>query len=300
MSILKIKDLTKKYGDFEVLKGINLEIKSPGIYALVGPNGAGKTTLFNIIANLISKTSGEIEVVGKKNTDESIFYETAFLKDNNVLYDYLTGYDHLNFIKFTHKLSSERIEEIVKKLQIKSYMNKKVGEYSLGMKQHLLIALAMLNKPKLMVLDEPLNGLDPTAIIKVRYLFKELANTGTAILISSHTLSEIDKLTNHIMFLKDGKLVEESLDYSNENIYYLQLEDITNIDFNNIDFDGIEWSIYENRLKVNIKSKSFNELIKILLNNGIKIINIDRVNKGSEEKYIEMFPDEMKKIKEYI
>lgn len=108
--------------------------------------------MFNIISNLLNKSSGEIEVVGKKNTDESIFYETSFLKDNNVLYDYLTGYDHLNFIKLTQKLSNDRVEEVVKKLQIESYMNKKVGEYSLGMKQHLLIALAMLNKPKLMIL----------------------------------------------------------------------------------------------------------------------------------------------------
>lgn len=300
MCILKIKDLTKKYGDFEVLKGINLEINSPGIYALVGPNGAGKTTLFNIISNLLNKSSGEIEVVGKKNTDESIFYETSFLKDNNVLYDYLTGYDHLNFIKLTQKLSNDRVEEVVKKLQIESYMNKKVGEYSLGMKQHLLIALAMLNKPKLMILDEPLNGLDPTAIIKVRHLFKELVNSGTAILISSHTLSEIDKLTNHIMFLKDGKIVSESLDYSNDNMYYLELEDISNLGLEKIIFEDIEWTIDENRIKVNLKSKSINDLLKLLIDNDIRIVDIEKVKKGSEEKYIEMFPDEMDKIKGYV
>lgn len=300
MCILKIKDLTKKYGDFEVLKGINLEINSPGIYALVGPNGAGKTTLFNIISNLLNKSSGEIEVVGKKNTDESIFYETSFLKDNNVLYDYLTGYDHLNFIKLTQKLSNDRVEEVVKKLQIESYMNKKVGEYSLGMKQHLLIALAMLNKPKLMILDEPLNGLDPTAIIKVRHLFKELVNSGTAILISSHTLSEIDKLTNHIMFLKDGKIVSESLDYSNDNMYYLELEDIPNLGLEKIIFEDIEWTIDENRIKVNLKSKSINDLLKLLIDNDIRIVDIEKVKKGSEEKYIEMFPDEMDKIKGYV
>ncbi|MGY3776307.1 ABC transporter ATP-binding protein [Helcococcus sueciensis] len=300
MCILKIKDLTKKYGDFEVLKGINLEINSPGIYALVGPNGAGKTTLFNIISNLLNKSSGEIEVVGKKNTDESIFYETSFLKDNNVLYDYLTGYDHLNFIKLTQKLSKDRVEEVVKKLQIESYMNKKVGEYSLGMKQHLLIALAMLNRPKLMILDEPLNGLDPTAIIKVRHLFKELVNSGTAILISSHTLSEIDKLTNHIMFLKDGKIVSESLDYSNDNMYYLELEDIPNLGLEKIIFEDIEWTIDENRIKVNLKSKSINDLLKLLIDNDIRIVDIEKVKKGSEEKYIEMFPDEMDKIKGYV
>lgn len=300
MSILKIKDLKKKYGNHEVLNGINLQIETPGIYAVVGPNGAGKTTLFNLISNLIKADSGDIEVVGKKNTNEDIFFETSFLKDNNVLYDYLTGYDHLNFIKLAQKLPKDRVEEVVRKLQIESYMGRKVGDYSLGMKQHLLIALAMLNKPKLMILDEPLNGLDPTAVIKVRYLLKELVSQGTAILFSSHTLSEIDKLTGNIMFLKDGRIVEKKLEYSNENIYILEIENISDINFNDIDFTGFEWSIFENKLKVELKSKSLNELLQLLLNNNIKIMDINRYKKGSEEKYIEMFPDEMEKIKEYM
>ena len=212
MSILKIEGLTKSYGNNQVLKGIDLEIKEPGIYALVGPNGAGKSTLFNTIANLISSTSGKIEVVGKSNKDTDIFYEASFLKDNRVLYDYLSGYDHLYFIQTAQKLPKERVKEVVDKLGIESYMAKRTGDYSLGMKQHLLIAMAMLNKPKLMILDEPLNGLDPTAIIKVRKLFKELEEEGTTILIASHTLSEIDRLTDKIMFLKDGKILFEDED----------------------------------------------------------------------------------------
>lgn len=300
MSILKIKDLKKKYGNHEVLDGINLQIDSPGIYAVVGPNGAGKTTLFNLISNLINADSGTIEVVGKNNSNKDIFFETSFLKDNNVLYDYLTGYDHLNFIKLAQKLPKDRVEEVVRKLQIESYMSRKVGDYSLGMKQHLLIALAMLNQPKLMILDEPLNGLDPTAVIKVRYLFKEIVSQGTAILFSSHTLSEIDKLTSNIMFLKDGRIVEKNIDYSNENIYILEIENISDISFNDIDFTGFDWSIYENKLKVELKSKSLNELLQLLLNNNINIMDINRYKKGSEEKYIEMFPEEMEKIKEYM
>ena len=210
MSILKIENLIKSYGAHKVLKGIDLEIIEPGIYALVGPNGAGKSTLFNTISNLISPTSGKIEVLGKSNKDHKIFYETSFLKDNRVLYDYLSGYDHLRFIQNAQKLPKERIKEVVDQLGIESYMSKKAGDYSLGMKQHLLLAMAMLNKPKLMILDEPLNGLDPTAIIKVRKLFRDLEAQGTTLLIASHTLSEIDRLTDKIMFLKDGKLLFEN------------------------------------------------------------------------------------------
>lgn len=209
MSILKIVNLKKNFGKYEVLRDINLTIDEPGIYALIGPNGSGKTTLFNTISNLLKPTSGEIEVVGKNNTDSTIFYEVSFLKDNRVLYEYLSGYDHLEFIRSAQKLPKERVDKVVEKMKISSYVKKRVGNYSLGMKQSLLIAMAILNNPKLMILDEPLNGLDPSAIIKVRKLFKELSENGCAILISSHTLSEIDILTNKIMFLKNGEIIQE-------------------------------------------------------------------------------------------
>lgn len=209
MAILKIDQLVKSYGKHQVLKGIDLEITEPGIYALVGPNGAGKSTLFNTISNLITPTSGQIQVLGRSNKDVKIFKETSFLKDNRVLYDYLSGYDHLRFIQMAQKLPKERIQVVVDQLDIGSFIRKRSGDYSLGMKQHLLLAMAMINQPKLMILDEPLNGLDPTAIIKVRKLFKQLESQGTTLLIASHTLSEIDRLTEKIIFLKDGKLLFE-------------------------------------------------------------------------------------------
>lgn len=212
MSILKIENVTKNYGRHEVLKGVNLLLDKPGIVALVGPNGAGKSTLFNIISNLLKPTAGTIEVLGKKNTYPSIFLEASFLKDNRVLYEYLTGLDHLDFIRIAQKLPKSRVDEVIAKMNIQTYVKKKVGTYSLGMKQHLLIAMALLNKPKLLILDEPLNGLDPTSVILVRRLLKSLAAEGSVVLISSHTLSEIDQMTGNILFLKDGQIVESTFD----------------------------------------------------------------------------------------
>ena len=212
MSILKIENVTKNYGRHEVLKGVNLLLDKPGIVALVGPNGAGKSTLFNIISNLLKPTAGTIEVLGKKNTDPSIFLEASFLKDNRVLYEYLTGLDHLDFIRIAQKLPKSRVDEVIAKMNIQTYVKKKVGTYSLGMKQHLLIAMALLNKPKLLILDEPLNGLDPTSVILVRRLLKSLAAEGSVVLISSHTFSEIDQMTGNILFLKDGQIVESTFD----------------------------------------------------------------------------------------
>ncbi len=293
MAILKVTNLTKNYGKQEVLKGVNLLLEEPCIYALIGPNGSGKTTLFNIISNLLKPTSGAIEVVGKKNTDASIFYEVSFLKDNRVLYEYLSGYDHLTFIQSAQKLPKERVDEVIKKMQIEHYVHKKVGDYSLGMKQSLLIAMAMLNKPKLMILDEPLNGLDPTSVIKVRYLLKELAENGTTILISSHTLSEIDLITDNIMFLKDGRIVEEKIEIANDNIYAINVENTDNLEKI---LEGFEYKIEDNLLKVNLHEKYIFELLTKLHENQIKYLDISKVKRGTEDRYMEMFPEEIAKI----
>lgn|SRR5574344_454307 len=295
MAVLKLTNLTKNYGKQEVLKGINLLLEEPGIYALIGPNGSGKTTLFNTISNLLKPTSGEIEVVGKKNTDASIFYEVSFLKDNRVLYEYLSGYDHLTFIQSAQKLPKERVDEVIKKMQIGHYVHKKVGDYSLGMKQSLLIAMAMLNKPKLMILDEPLNGLDPTSVIKVRYLLKELAENGTTILISSHTLSEIDLITDNIMFLKDGRIVEEKIEIANSNIYAINVENTANLEKI---LEGFEYKIEDNLLKVNLHEKEIFELLTKFHENQIKYLDISKVKRGTEDRYMEMFPEEIAKIRQ--
>lgn len=295
MAILKVTNLTKNYGKHEVLKGINLLLEEPGIYALIGPNGSGKTTLFNTISNLLKPTSGEIEVLGKKNTDASIFYEVSFLKDNRVLYEYLSGYDHLTFIQSAQKLPKERVDEVIKKMQIGHYVHKKVGDYSLGMKQSLLIAMAMLNKPKLMILDEPLNGLDPTSVIKVRYLLKELTENGTTILISSHTLSEIDLITDNIMFLKDGRIVEEKIEIANSNIYAINVGNTANLEKI---LEGFEYKIEDNLLKVNLHEKEIFELLTKFHENQIKYLDISKVKRGTEDRYMEMFPEEIAKIRQ--
>src|SRR5690606_7261978 len=158
----------KAYGKEQVLKGITFEIEEPQIIALVGPNGSGKSTLMNILTNLLPADKGEVTVLGRSNRDPNIFREISFMQDNTVLYEYLTGYDHLQFICDVQGLSKKQLLDTAGRIGITSYLNKKVKNYSLGMKQHLLLAMAVVNKPKLMILDEPLNGLDPTSAIRVR------------------------------------------------------------------------------------------------------------------------------------
>lgn len=212
--IIKVNNLDKFYKSKQVLKNINFEISTPSIIGLVGPNGAGKTTLMNCITNLINYQNGDIEILGKSNKDAEIFKEISFMQDNRVLYPYLTGYDHLKYICDIQNIDYKEIKNISEKIGINSYLNMKTKEYSLGMKQHLLIAMAIINKPKLIIMDEPLNGLDPDSIIATRELIKELHNDGTTILISSHSLSELGFITSDIIFIKNGEIVIEN-DYTN-------------------------------------------------------------------------------------
>ena len=220
MAILSVQNVSKKYKDHVVLNNVSLTIDRPGIWALVGPNGVGKTTFLNVITNILAADSGTIELVGKSNKDYTVFKDVSFLQDNTVLFDYLTGYDHLKYICDVHQLPKTRIDEIAQYVGMENYLKKTVGNYSLGMKQHLLLAMALMNEPKLLFLDEPLNGLDPTSAILTRKILLELADQGTTIILSSHNLAEIDRVTKQIIFLKDGKLIEENMD-EHEKIYYL-------------------------------------------------------------------------------
>lgn len=211
MDIINVEQVHKSFGNHHVLKGVTFSIQEPGIVALVGPNGSGKSTLMNIIMNLIDADSGDVKILGESPPNVNIFQNVSFLKDNSVLYHYLTGRDHLDYAASLYGLNQERVHEVIDKIGIDTYVDKRVEQYSLGMKQHLLIALAILNQPKFILMDEPLNGLDPTSVIHTRQLILELAAAGTSILMSSHTLSEVDAVTNHILFLREGIVQEEYL-----------------------------------------------------------------------------------------
>lgn len=211
MEVLEVTNLSKSYGKHLVIDGVSFMFSQPGIIALVGPNGVGKSTLMNILLNLIPYDEGQVRILGADHKDEKIFHSVSYLKDNTILYPYLTGWDHLSFAAAVYGLSKEGIDQVVDQLRIKDYVGKKTSSYSLGMKQMLLIALAILNDSQLIIMDEPLNGLDPSRIIEVRELLKILASQGKTILISSHTFLEVEEMTNYILFLKDGKIIEERL-----------------------------------------------------------------------------------------
>ena len=208
--ILEIKNLKKSYNNKKVLDIDFLEIEEKSIFGLIGKNGAGKSTLMKLILGLVKKDQGMIKVFGQElNSKNQKDFNKFFgaLIENPSFYDHLTGYENLEIIC---QLKGIKKDEILKTLDLVGLNNlgkKKAREFSLGMQQRLGIAMALIGNPKLLILDEPINGLDPQGIEEMRNLFKNIVkNTSTSILISSHILDEIEKISTHIGILKAGKL----------------------------------------------------------------------------------------------
>lgn len=208
--ILEIRNLKKSYKKKRVLDIDSLDIQEGAIYGLIGKNGAGKSTLMKLVLGLVKKDEGVIQVfgqeVGPKN-QKDLNRNLGALIENPSFYDHLTGQENLEIICQLKGIPKEEISKTLDLVGLKNLGKKKAREYSLGMKQRLGIAMALIGNPKLLILDEPINGLDPQGIEEMRNLFKDIVkNTSTSILISSHILDEIEKISSHIGILKDGKL----------------------------------------------------------------------------------------------
>ena len=211
--ILRTTNLFKIYKDKEIITDVNMNIKKGEIYGFLGPNGAGKTTIMKMILNLVKSNSGEIEVFGEKLNNKS--YETlkriGSIIEYPVFYDNLTGRENLELhCEYMGYYDKSAIDKAIDLVNLKGIDNKAVKDFSLGMKQRLGIARAILTKPELLILDEPINGLDPIGIKEIRDILKMLNKEyGITILISSHILGEIEQLADTIGIINNGRLIEE-------------------------------------------------------------------------------------------
>ena len=220
--IIKTNQLTKVYEGKEVISAVTMHVKKGEIYGFLGPNGAGKTTVMKMLTNLTKPTSGDIEIFGEKLTDRS--YEV--LKRMGTIIEYPIFYEHLT-AKETLELHCEymgyydkkEITHVLDLVKLTNTEKKRVKDFSLGMKQRLGIARAIITKPELLILDEPINGLDPVGIKELRELFKMLCKEyGITIIISSHILGEIEQIADTIGVIKNGRLITEvSMDAVNHS-----------------------------------------------------------------------------------
>ncbi|MEG0890912.1 MAG: ABC transporter ATP-binding protein [Bacteroidales bacterium] len=207
--ILEIKALTFSYGEGNILDGINLSVPKGAIYGYLGKNGAGKTTTINLILKLLPNKPGSIFYNNEDicTINESYFYHIGVLIQPLAMYNHLTCYEQLKYLNFFCDVSRANIEQVLKDVDMFDHRNKKIKILSAGMKQRLSIAMALLHNPDLLILDEPINGLDPNGINEFRALMKDLNKAGKTIFISSHILGEMQKMCSHIGIIDRGKLL---------------------------------------------------------------------------------------------
>ena len=210
-NVLEIKNLSKSFGKRKVIDNISLEVKEGEIYGFLGPNGAGKTTTIKMILRLIDNDTGEIKVNGydtKKQFEKAMEYIGAIV-ENPDLYGYMSGRDNLKLHARIRNIDSKRIDEVIEIVGLKDRANEAVKKYSLGMKQRLGLALTLLHKPRVLVLDEPTNGLDPAGIKQLRDILKNISHKdGVAIFVSSHILAEMQQMCDKVAVLNNGKIVK--------------------------------------------------------------------------------------------
>ena len=231
MSVLEVRDIHRNYGKKEVLKGVTFQIDSSEIVGLIGKNGAGKSTLFKVIAGLLKQKSGTVKILDQEvsSKNRKIFQQVGCLIEQVSLYPHLTGYEHIQIVaKLTDTKIDEHVETLISTLKMNSYIHNKTKTYSQGMKQRLGSLLAVLNKPKLLLLDEPLNGLDPEGVYEIRtFLLNICHQEGMSLLISSHILSEMQIFCDRFLFLKDGVISKDltKSDLKNSNLEQEFIED---------------------------------------------------------------------------
>ena len=288
--ILKCDNIYKKIGKKEILKGISFEIKKGDILGFIGPNGAGKTTAIKLILGLQKINSGNVYINGYdiKQKFTKAIEKVGAIVENPDFYMYMSGRKNLELKARLYKnITKEKIDEVVKLVGLENRINDKVSKYSLGMRQRLGIAEALLHNPNLLILDEPTNGLDPEGIKMLKDILKDLSNSGISILISSHILSELDNFCNKVCIIKDGKIIETSnikilKRKSNELCYQIEVDSTNNI---NLLFKNE--IIKDNLLKVWCNKEFIPVVIESLVKSNIKIYSVKEEEISLEDAFLE-------------
>ena len=291
MKVLEVHNLNKSYGKKQVLYDVSFEVNSGEILGFIGPNGAGKTTTIKLILGLQFADSGKVIINGydiSKDREKAI-EKVGAIVENPDLYQYLSGRTNLEMVARLYKdVTKDRIEEVIKLVGLENRIDDKVSKYSLGMRQRLGIAAALINKPNLLILDEPTNGLDPEGIKELRELLKKLAKKeDVAVLISSHNLAELESFCNVVSIIQNGKVLKTSRVKDlkkNDNEYYLELDKLDGIDSLIKDYTKVK----ENVIKVMASKEEVADFIDKLVRDGFKIYECKMVEISLEDAFLQM------------
>lgn len=289
-TVLKCENLNKSFGKKKILKDVSFTINEGDILGFIGPNGSGKTTTIKLILGLNSIDSGNVTINGFdiRKDFESAIKEVGAIVENPDMYMYLSGYENLKLVANMYNVPLSRIDEVVKLVKLEGRIKDKVSKYSLGMRQRLGIAQALINNPNLLILDEPTNGLDPEGIKELRDLLKDLAKKeNIAVLISSHNLAELDSFCNKVCIIQNGTIIESNevkklkKEVSNST-YMFEVSNSTLV--NNL-IDNIK-VLDSTHFSIKSKKEEIPNIITKLINNNILIYEVYENKISLEEAFL--------------
>ncbi|MFF2793625.1 ABC transporter ATP-binding protein [Lysinibacillus xylanilyticus] len=290
--IVQLQNISKTIGGKQLIQQLNIDLYPGQITGFLGPNGAGKTTTIRMMTGLMHPTEGNVIIDGlslKENYEEAIS-KVGVIVENPEMYKFMTGYKNLlHFARMHKNVTKERIEEVVKQVGLEKRIHEKVSTYSLGMRQRLGLAQALLHRPKFLILDEPTNGLDPAGIREFRmYLRKIAAEDGVSVFVSSHLLSEIELMCDRVAVIQNGKLIDiRDINVETSSFYYIEAtpnnqaaELLQKLDYNFVPEN--------NGYVVEIKKDDIPKLISQFVNEGIQLFAVQPHQKTLEDQFLEM------------
>ncbi|UZJ79234.1 ABC transporter ATP-binding protein [Fictibacillus sp. KU28468] len=295
---LELKQVTKRIKGKNIVDNLLFSVQKGEIFGLLGPNGAGKTTTIRMIVGLISMTEGEILVNGldiRKNYEKAM-EQIGAIVENPQMYDYLTGYKNLmQYARIMPGVTKERIDEVVKLVEMEYAIHKKVKTYSLGMRQRLGVAQALLHNPSLLILDEPTNGLDPQGMHDLRNYLRALADQGTSVIVSSHILAEMELICDRVAVIQHGKLVRidnvtNVTDQADATVHFKVDGDLLKAkEILHEQLPDIQVVVEENELVLQIQQPdAIGDINKRLVMAGFMVYSIQLKKKTLEERFLEM------------
>ena len=293
-TILSIKNLDKKFGKIHAVNNLSFDIKKGNVYGILGPNGSGKSTTLGIILNVVNKTSGNFSWFGGALTTHNALKKVGAIIERPNFYPYMTAAQNLKLVCKIKEISEDIIDEKLKQVNLYDRRDSKFKTFSLGMKQRLAIASALLNDPEILILDEPTNGLDPQGIHEIRGIIKEIAAKGTTILLASHLLDEVEKVCSHVVVIRNGrKLYSGRVDEMSTSFGLIEISTVSpsNELFSALkNYDGIESVKEENDLiflKLN-QDISPAELNEYLMKKNILLSHLVKRNPTLEQKFLDL------------
>ncbi len=294
-TIIKTTDLNFSFGKQKVIDKLCLEVPKNSIFGFLGPNGAGKSTTIKLLLGLLHSSESNIHLFGKdlRNNKNEILNKVGNLIESPTIYRNLTASENLLYLNKIYKKETTRIEEILKIIGLWEHRNKKAKHFSTGMKQRLGIGMAIFHNPELVILDEPVNGLDPAGVFEIRELLLRLQNDGKTIFISSHILSEIEKLCSYVGIIKKGVMLFQGEINSliSKTIKYIEIQ--TNDNTRAIELLRKQQYLVKIKtndiLEIEVDNKnSFNKLISVLITNEVKIYDIEKKSANLEDIFINL------------